>query len=137
MTTFVVTLKSTGEEVYRYENDVAVEFIGYEFANFDHTELASLPEAEPPAPVERRWMFRLAFIRRFTDQRYMALQALARTEPIAALWLDKFKMLDPIGPEGEHVDRADPRTRAGLEAIKGFPTLSLNQNDIEQILGGF
>ena len=45
-----MTNKATGAEVYRYESDAAVEWVGMEFSTHTHAELAA-PDVHVGAPV--------------------------------------------------------------------------------------
>lgn len=55
MPTYVITRKSDGAEVYRYEAAAPVEWVGFEFAAHDHTALPDVPPAPQPEYPPERW----------------------------------------------------------------------------------
>jgi hypothetical protein len=79
MSTWVVTRKSDGEEVYRYGADAPVEWQGFEFATHDHTALAE-PEASTIEPETRTWN-QVEFLRRFTAEERVVIRTLVKTNP--------------------------------------------------------
>ena len=51
---YIVTDTESGEEVYRYQADAAIEWNGMEFSTHTHTEFVELAEGEVAAPTKRR-----------------------------------------------------------------------------------
>ena len=82
MNTYTVTLKATGQEVYRYANQTPVEWAGMEFATHDHTAQPA-EVIEQPATEARAWD-RIDYLRRLTMAERMAIRALAETDPVVA-----------------------------------------------------
>lgn len=115
MTTYVVTLKATGAEVYRYNADAPVEWAGFEFATHDH--VAEVEVVAPVAPVRREWT-PVDFLRRFTPAERMAARAARKTDPV----LDDFYALLEQAPA---VFNDDPDVAMGLGymAMQGLLTV--------------
>lgn len=78
MATYVVTLKATGQEVYRYSAESPIEWQGMEFATHDHTALPAEP-TEPVSPPSvyggRRVLTIREFYRLFSDQERVTVWA--------------------------------------------------------------
>lgn len=55
MKTFVVTRKSDGEVVYRYQAEAPIEWAGMEFATHAHEEDAPAPTPAEPAELDEDW----------------------------------------------------------------------------------
>lgn len=73
MTTYIVTQKSDGIEVYRYLSDAPVEWSGMAFATHDHTPQPH--EIEPAVPSAPKTWTKLKFERKFSDAEWDAGQA--------------------------------------------------------------
>ncbi|TCS98749.1 hypothetical protein EDC36_104173 [Tepidimonas ignava] len=69
-------------------------------------EAAAEPAKPTPRPISK-----LAFMERFTDEELAAIYAAAKTDVRVEVWMDKMKLASEI-------DLADPRTRAGVEALE-------------------
>lgn len=115
MTTFVVTLRSTGAEVYRYNADAAVEWSGFEFATHDHVALVDVVEA---APTPRREWTPVDFLRRFTPAERILARATRKTDPI----LDDFYALLEQSP-AIFSDDPDVAMGLGYMATQGLLTV--------------
>lgn len=114
MSTYVVTRKADGAEVYRYEADAPIEWAGFEFATHEHVELATPPET--PAPAAPRRVTKLAFIERLGDAAFEGILQLAKTDVSVEAFVERFRAVTP-DPDGTSMDLADPRTVAGVTAI--------------------
>lgn len=130
MPIYIVTKKSDGSEVYRYHNDVPVEWNGMEFATHDHT--AEVPPVEViPAKGPRR-LTKLQFIGRLGDN-FDTLFAASKT----VLEVEKFmKMLDWATPDadGTSVDLDDPRVADALTAFEQAGLIAAGR--AQEILNG-
>ena len=73
MTTYVVTRKSDGQEVYRYNADAPIEWSGMEFVTHDHAAEVD-PGGVTDAPIVAMSWTKLAFERKFTDVEWAAAQ---------------------------------------------------------------
>lgn len=115
MTTYAVTRQSDQVEVYRYSNDIPVEWIGMEFATHDHTEVVEvIPVVNAPAG---RTMTRLEFLRRFTGGERVTLRTVAKTN---AGLEDYMALLDAA----QDVDTSDPDTIAGVQFLEATGLLA-------------
>lgn len=133
MITFSVIEKVSGKEVYRYTAEAPIEWFGFGFDTHEHREVVA--PIMPAQPVGPRRLTKLEFQELLGDARYMAIKRVAQQREDVALWLDKFNLLTPEA-DGTSIDRADPRTRIGLEALIGVPEIDMTQAVVEQILGG-
>lgn len=106
---YVVTNKATGAEVYRYESDAAVEWVGMEFSTHAHAELA-VPAEPAPTPALGQ-ISKLSYMGRFTDAELASVYGAAKVSLAVEVWLERFKL-------SEFIDLSDPRTLAGLQALE-------------------
>jgi len=80
MTTYIVTLKETGQEVYRYNADAPIEWTGYEFATHDHTAEVDTSTVTDVVAKAITWT-KLEYLRRFTQEERIAIRTAAKTVP--------------------------------------------------------
>lgn len=116
MPTYIVTRKTDGAEIYHYQADAPVEWVGMEFSAHDHTEYTE-PQEVIPAQSGPRRLTKLQFIGRLGDD-FDTLFAASKT----VLAVEKFmKMLDWATPDadGTSVDLDDPRVVGALQAFEG------------------
>ena len=125
MTTYVVTRKSDGQEVLRYEADAPVEWVGFEFAQFTHAVLVESAPAVEPAPVFV-WD-RIDFMRRFTSAERIAAREREGTDPIMADFFDLLRQA-PV------VRSNDLDVAAGLGYMTAVGILATGR--AAEILGG-
>lgn len=79
MTTYIVTRKSDGQEVYRYANPEPVEWAGMSFALYDHT---AIPDDAPVvAPTGPRKITKFAYRKRFTAAEKAAIEMACLDDP--------------------------------------------------------
>lgn len=116
MSTFSVIRKSDSAEVYRYSNDVPVEWDGMPFSDFDHVLLPPEDVVPVVTPVGPRRLTKLQFIDRLGDTAYMAILAMAKDSLLVEAFITRFEMTTP-DPDGTSIDPDDPRTVAGVTAI--------------------
>ena len=83
MSIYVVTRKSDGVAVYRYDNGIAVDWPQYPFATHDHTALPPEPVPPEPEPNPVR-ITKLAFRQRFTAQEKVTLELASLDNPSAS-----------------------------------------------------
>lgn len=116
MSTYAVTRKSDGAEVYRYAADAPVEWAGMEFATHDHA--AEPDPAPPPAPSVyggRRDLTVLEFMRLFTADERIAIRAAAAQSAVAQDYLDLMYHADIV-----HLDDADTQTALAMFEQSGI-----------------
>lgn len=91
MTTYVITRKSDGQEVYRYTAEAPIEWQGMEFATHDHVALPELP-AEPSSPPTmyggRRDLAVLEFMRLLTPTERITIRMASAQNALIADYLD-------------------------------------------------
>ena len=105
MTTYVVTLRSTGAEVYRYNADDPVEWSGMEFATHAHTVLTAVIEPEAAEKVE--WPNAMSFLLMFTAVERITAREARKTDVV----LNDFFSLLELAPT---VRNDDPNVLAGI-----------------------
>lgn len=116
MPVYIVTRKSDGAEVYRYESAEPVEWDGMALSEHDHTEALSSPSgAEPLARTVTR-LTKLQFVDRMGDAAYVAVLQMAKANVAVEAFVKRFEMATPE-LDGTSVDLTDPRTVAGVVAI--------------------
>lgn len=126
MTTYVVTRKSDGIEVYRYGADEAIEWVGFEFASHDHTAEA-VPET-PSVPLATIRITKLAFRNRFTQAEKVAIEIAALDNPAASMQVRaqsaalRASQQDVAVAQFIDLNRAD--TRAGVHALEAAGLLA-------------
>jgi len=115
MSTFAVIRKADGVEVYRYSNDVPVEWEGMPFADYDH---ALLPPEEAPSDVPKgpRRLTKLQFIDKLGDAAYITILTMAKTNVLVEAFIRRFEMTTPEA-DYTSIDLDDPRTIAGVTQI--------------------
>ena len=103
MIDFIVTRKSDGSEVFRYQAPAPVEWSGMEFATHEHTETV----APTPQPAPDRNISGVSYLRRFTQNERIAIRAAATQSPIIDYYL---KLLDATIAQGGIINLNDPDT---------------------------
>jgi hypothetical protein len=117
MTTYVVTDKQTGQEVYRYQADAPIEWAGMEFATHDHTAVIDPITDVVPRMATSRRLTKLAYMNRFMDTELDTIYSVAKTDIGVEVWLAKFNAATPEA-DGTSIDLDDPRTLGGLQALE-------------------
>jgi len=105
MSTYAVTRKSDGVEVYRYSNGVPVEWDGMPFADYDHTPVAEPPPPTPVEPAGRR-MSKLDYLRLFTIEERVAIRTAGKTEPLLEDYLHLLNLADEVNTGDQEVKNA-------------------------------
>lgn len=95
MTTYIVTNKATGQEVYRYQNDTPVEWSGMGFATHDHTPEADPAVIEDVVVVAMTWT-KLEYLRRFTQDERIAIRNAAKVAPQLDDYLELLALAEEI-----------------------------------------
>lgn len=110
MSLFVVTEKTTGKEVYRYQSDEAIAWNGMGFDSHDHT---SVVEINPDDSIEGSAVVltKRGFIKRFTVEEYAAIKAMAAANSTVDYYWQMFLLADEIST-------ADSDTINGLNLLE-------------------
>lgn len=125
MPTYIVTRKLDGVEIYRYQADAPVEWVGMEFAAHDHTEYVepSIEDAAPPAPTSVK-ITELAFRRRFTRGERIVLEISALDDPAAPMEqraiAASLRADDKDVQAATYIDLMRSDTRAGVMALEQY-----------------
>lgn len=125
MTTYVVTLRATGAEVYRYSAGAQIEWSGFEFATHDHVEVVEV--VAPAAAAPRQEWTPVDFLRRFTPAERIGARAARKTDPI----LDDFYALLEQSPA---IFSDDPDVQMGLGYMTQQGLLTIER--MTEILNG-
>ena len=110
MTTYTVTHRSTGVEIYRYSATAPIEWAGMGFDTHDHTELPE--DGIPDAPIVAMTWTKLEYLRRFTQAERIAIRETAKSVPA----LEDYLMLLELA---EEVRSDDPDIAAALQMLEG------------------
>ena len=126
MTTFIVTNKTTGAEVYRYAADAAIEWAGMEFDTHDHSVLTSENVVTDVPVVAMTWT-KLEYLRRFTQDERIAIRTAAKQVPA----LDDYLELLALATE---VRSDDPDIVGALTMLEGAGLIGAGR--AQEILNG-
>lgn len=97
MSEYIVTRKSDGAEVYRYQSDTPVEWNGMEFATHDHTPApVPNPDGSSVGAIVGRTMTQLEYLRRFTVEERVAIRAAAAHNPVLTDYLQLMELAQDI-----------------------------------------
>jgi hypothetical protein len=118
MTTWTVSNRATGEVVYAYTSDEAVDWPDMGFALFNHIAAVEVT----PSPIPRR-LSKLDYMQRFTEAEMAGIYSAAKSSISLEVWLAKFNATTP-DPDGTSVDLDDPRTIGGLFAMESAGLLA-------------
>ena len=107
MSTYVVTRKADGVEVFRYSNDAPVEWSEMGFDTHDHTPVVEPPvlPAEPVAPIGRR-MSKLDYLRLFTQEERVAIRAAGKVDTVVEDYLHLLGLTDEVNTGDAEVGEA-------------------------------
>ena len=97
MAEYIVTRKSDGAEVYRYQSDTPVEWNGMEFATHDHTPAPAInPDGSIEGAVVGRTLTKLEYLRRFTVEERVAIRAAAEQNAVLTDYLQLMELAQDI-----------------------------------------
>ncbi len=123
MTTYIVTRKSDGAEVYRYQAEFPCEWPGMEFADYDHTAQVEInPDGSIEGAVTGRVMTKLEFLRRFTAEERIAIRTVAKSNPVLE---DYMAMIDLA----QDIDTSDIDTQTGVRMLEASGLLATGRAD--------
>lgn len=129
MPSYIVTRKSDGAEVYRYEAPAPIEWVGMEFATHNHSE--AVAGGTPSVPIAvyggRRVISKLEFLELFTSAERVAIRA-ARGQSSA---LDDYLYMLEMA---EEVNLDSPNVRGGVAMLEQARILAAGR--AQEILNG-
>ena len=114
MSTYVVTRKADGVEVFSYSNSTPVEWSEMGFDTHDHTPVVEPPvlPAEPVAPIGRR-MSKLDYLRLFTQEERIAIRAAGKVNTVVEDYLHLLELTDEVNTGDAEVGEALAMLEAG------------------------
>lgn len=127
MTTFVVTRKSDGTEIYRYVADAPVEWSGMSFSDHDHTAEMEATGTITDVPIVAMTWTKLQYLRRFTQAERIAI----RWAATQSAELDDYLELLALA---EEVKSDDPDIVSALAMLEGIGLLAAGR--AQEILNG-
>lgn len=119
MTTWIVTNKATGQEIYRYGADAPIEWHGMSFADHDHTAEQEAVTDVVPRMYGERMLDKIDFRRLFT--------------PLEQKAIDRFNATFESHPMLTDDQKDDVRT--GLENYRATSRVGLDDPDTAAVLG--
>ena len=133
MNTYIVTLKATGAEVYRYGADAPVEWGGMEFATHNHVAVVE-PAGPVDAPAQASVKItKLAFRNRFTAAEKAGIEFAGVDNPAATmparLMAASLRANQADIAAAQHIDLMRPDTRGGVEALEYFGLIAVGRAD--------
>lgn len=125
MSVYIVTDKATGQEVYRYESDVPVEWSGMSFTTHDHTLDAD--DIVIDVPVKAMVWTKLEYLRRFTQVERISIRAAAVAVPELFDYMELLALAEEIRSD-------DPDIAAALAMLEGAGLIASGR--AQEILNG-
>ena len=118
MAEYIVTRKSDGVEVYRYQSDAPVEWNGMAFATHDHLPAPAInPDGSIEGVVVGRTLTKLEYLRRFTVDERVAIRAAAEQNAVLADYLQLMELAQDINTsDADTVAAVTMLEQAGLIA---------------------
>ena len=114
MSTFAITRKTDGVEVFRYSNSTPVEWSEMGFDTHDHTPVVEPPvlPAESITPIGRR-MSKLDYLRLFTQEERIAIRAAGKINTVVEDYLHLLELTDEVNTGDAEVGEALAMMEAG------------------------
>ena len=139
MSNWQVVNRTTGEVVYAYTADEAVDWPDYPFATHNHNLVVPVEQPDPS-----RRLTKLQFRNRFTAAERRAIEFASLDNPSASQE-DRLKAADlrvfladveaaTPEPDGTSIDLDDPRTFAGVNALETYGLIATGR--AAEILSG-
>lgn len=123
MAEYIVTRKSNGVEVYRYQSEAPVEWNGMEFSTHDHVAMTQ----QPVTPTGPRTMTKLEYLRRFTVEERVAIRAAAEQNAVLADYLALMEL-------AQEINTGDPDTIAAVQMLEQAGLIATGR--AQEILNG-
>ena len=110
MSNFIVELRATGEIVYAYGADAAVEWPEYPFSEFNHIA----EKLVEPAPIPRI-ITKLEYLRRFTTEERVTIRTASKSESVLEDYLAMMELAQDI-----NLDDVDTIAAVNMLALSGL-----------------
>lgn len=117
MTIYVVTDKATGAEVYRYNAEAPVEWIGMEFVTHEHTAVVEVAPDGAIVGQSSRILTKLEYLRRFTQDERVAIRTAAKANAVLEDYLALLEL-------AEEVNLGDADTIAAVQMLEAAGLLA-------------
>ena len=111
-TTYIVTNKATGAEVYRYAADTPIEWAGMGFDTHDHSVLAP-EESVTDAPVIAMAWTKREYLSRFSQAERIAIRTAAKQVPELEDYLELLALATEVRSDDPDVVGALTMLEAG------------------------
>lgn len=121
MSIFEVISKATGEKVYSYCSDEAVEWVGWEFDTHYHV-LVPDSVAETPPVQTGTTLTKLAYLRRFTAEERISIRIAAKSNPVLEDYLALLELAEEIRTD-------DPDTVTAVRMLEAVGLLAVGRAD--------
>ena len=117
MPTYTIIHKANSQEVYRYSATAPIEWHGMGFDTHDHKPLSEAVTDVTPRMEAGRRLTKLAFVHLIGQDAFLNVLAAAKVNVEIEAFI---KLIDWATPEadGTSIDKDDPRTIAGLQALE-------------------
>lgn len=125
MPEYIVTRKTDGAEIYRYNADAPIEWSGMEFADHDHTEAPVVTESAAPVDPTRWRIYVGSFFDRFGASK---LAILSDPDPVVQAVIKDASVRNYIDLLGR---RSELEQVIGLLNMKGHTVDSVAVLDVE------
>ena len=126
MTTYVVTSKADGSEVYRYNADAPIEWSGMEFVTHYHAPEADASGITDVPVVAMTWT-KLEYLRRFTQEERIAIRGAAKVVSELEDYLQLLELASEVRSD-------DPDIAAALAMLEGAGLIGAGR--AQEILNG-
>lgn len=128
MPVYRVVRKSDSVEIYRYFNDIPVEWNGMEFANFDHVPVVEVnADGSIEGVVTSRILTKLEYLRRFTQDERIVIRQAAKANTVLEDYLALLEL-------AQEIDTADADTIAAVNMLEQAGLLATGR--AQEILNG-
>ncbi len=126
MTTYIVTNKATGTEIYRYAADSPIAWSGMEFDTHNHIAESPEESVTDVIPTSYTWT-KIEYLRRFTQEERIAIRTAAKTSAV----LEDYMQLLELASE---VKSDDPDIVAALTMLESVGLIGAGR--AQEIING-
>ena len=127
MNVYIVTDKTTEKEVYRYQSDSPIEWVGMEFRTHEHTPELAIALDGTIEGVASRVLTKREFIKRFSVEEYRAIKLAAEQNATLDYYWQMFML-------AEEIVTNDADTVAGVQMLEQVGLIG--EGRAQEILNG-